>query len=76
MARSRPSSHHPDLAPWILRARKLGAEDARVVRPRDVTCADWVRMKCEYGCDGFDSCHTCPPRAPTPKGRRSPWHHP
>ncbi len=66
-----PTSAKPrSLAAWIRRARELGAEGARVVRPRDVVCAEWVRMKCEYGCDGFGSCRTCPPHSPTPERTR------
>lgn len=57
-------------AAWIRRARELGAENAKVVRPRDVVCAEWVRLKCEYGCDGFGRCRTCPPHSPTPERTR------
>jgi predicted metal-binding protein len=58
------------LAPWIRRARELGAEGAKVVRPRGVACAEWVRLKCEYGCGGFGLCRTCPPHSPAPERTR------
>jgi predicted metal-binding protein len=55
---------------WIGRARELGAQGARIVGPRDVFCAEWVRLKCQYGCDGFGSSLTCPPHTPTPERTR------
>ena len=55
---------------YIARARELGAADARLIGPRDVVCAEWVRLKCQFGCDGFDGCYTCPPRSPTPAQTR------
>ena len=58
------------LVRWIRRARELGAAGARVVAPRDVVCADWVRMKCQFGCDGFGSSRLCPPHSPTPEQTR------
>jgi predicted metal-binding protein len=55
---------------WIRRAQELGAAGAKLVAPRDVVCAEWVRLKCEFGCDGWGQCHTCPPRSPTPERTR------
>ncbi|MBN1770793.1 MAG: DUF2284 domain-containing protein [Deltaproteobacteria bacterium] len=70
MPHARRTAKPPSLAAWIRRARELGALGARIVRPRSVVCAEWVRMKCEYGCDGFGSCRTCPPHSPTPERTR------
>ena len=58
------------LGRYITRARKLGADDARLVGPDDVVCAEWVRLKCQYGCDGYGACLTCPPSSPTPEQTR------
>jgi predicted metal-binding protein len=55
------------LGRYITRACELGADDARIIGPRDVVCAEWVRLKCQYGCDGYGSCLTCPPLSPTPE---------
>ena len=58
------------LARWAARARALGAADARLVRPGGVVCAEWVRLKCQYGCDGYGGSLTCPPFTPTPAQTR------
>jgi len=52
----------------LIRAR--GAESARKIDPRQVETAEWVRMKCRFGCGGYDSCLTCPPHSPTPQETR------
>ena len=68
--RSRTTVSARSLSRYATRARELGAEGARLIRPRDVVCAEWVRLKCQYGCDGYGSCYTCPPHAPTPERTR------
>ena len=40
------------------------------MRPAGVVCAEWVRLKCQYGCDGWGSSLTCPPFSPTPAQTR------
>jgi predicted metal-binding protein len=57
-------------ARYVRRALELGAAGAKIIRPSGVVCAEWVRLKCEFGCDGFGTCHTCPPRSPTPDRTR------
>ena len=47
-----------------------GAAEAKKVDPRRVRTARWVRLKCQYGCDGYGSCLTCPPYAPSPEQTR------
>ena len=59
-----------DLQPWLDRARELGADDATLIDPQKVVTAEWVRLKCEFGCDGFGECRTCPPHSPTPATTR------
>ncbi len=51
-------------------AVRMGAKDARVIRPSSVVTAPWVRMKCRFGCGGWGGCLTCPPNSPTPKETR------
>jgi len=55
-----------DLAAWCDTALRLGADAATPIAPALVVTADWVRLKCQYGCDGYGLCRTCPPHTPTP----------
>lgn len=55
-----------DLTGWCERALELGAEAARPLAPGLVVTAEWVRLKCQFGCDGYGQCRTCPPDSPTP----------
>ncbi len=57
------------LAPWIARAADLGAE-ARRIDPCVVATAEWVRMKCRYGCPDYGTSFACPPSSPTPSETR------
>ncbi len=43
-----------------------GVDGAKVVDPRSVVTAEWVRMKCQFGCPGFGTSHCCPPHTPPP----------
>ena len=47
-------------------ALEMGVDEARMVDPHSVATADWVRMKCQFGCPGFGLSHCCPPHTPTP----------
>jgi predicted metal-binding protein len=51
----------PDLAPWTERALALGCDRAKMIDPASVAVAQWVRMKCLYGCDEPGVYKTCPP---------------
>lgn len=55
---------------FLSRACKLGAIEAKVVSPQQVYTAEWVRRKCQYGCDGYGEHLTCPPFSPTPQETR------
>jgi predicted metal-binding protein len=59
--------HPPELEKWASRAVKMGAKGARVISADSVVTAEWVRMKCRYGCGGYGRCLTCPPHSPTPQ---------
>ena len=50
-----------DLDPWVERALALGCDRACVIDPASVFVAQWVRMKCLYGCDEPGVYKTCPP---------------
>jgi predicted metal-binding protein len=51
-------------------ALKTGVQEAKVIDPATVVAAEWVRLKCQFGCDGYGKCLTCPPRSPTPAETR------
>lgn len=51
-------------------AIKLGAKKAKIVAPRRVATGHWVRWKCCYGCDGYQSSLMCPPFTPSPAQTR------
>jgi predicted metal-binding protein len=40
------------------------------IAPADVVTAEWVRMKCRFGCGAYGRCLTCPPHSPTPERTR------
>lgn len=46
--------------------QKPGVKDARIISPSDVVTAGWVRLKCQFGCDGYGQCLVCPPFTPSP----------
>lgn len=50
----------------IERAVKLGAGESKVIEVSTIKTAAWVRYKCQFGCDGYGWCWTCPPHSPTP----------
>ncbi|HSB03940.1 MAG TPA: DUF2284 domain-containing protein [Thermodesulfobacteriota bacterium] len=52
------------------RALEMGIEEAKVIDPGSVVTAEWVRMKCQYGCPGFGASLCCPPHTPTPEMTR------
>jgi len=58
------------LEPFLNLARKLGALEAKIVSTKKVFTADWVRLKCRYGCPVYGYCLTCPPYSPEPAETR------
>jgi predicted metal-binding protein len=46
---------------WCHRALQLGADAATQVEAEAVVAAEWVRMKCLFGCDEPGIRKTCPP---------------
>lgn len=44
--------------------REHGCPDFKWIDPRRIVVAQWVRMKCMYGCSGFGSA-ACPPNTPS-----------
>jgi predicted metal-binding protein len=50
--------------------KKSNVIDARIISPSDVETAAWVRLKCQYGCDGYGLSLVCPPYTPTAQQMR------
>ena len=50
--------------------RKSGVIDACIISPSQVETAEWVRLKCQFGCGCFGQCLVCPPFTPTPEQMR------
>lgn len=50
--------------------RKSRVKDARIISPCDVETAEWVRLKCQFGCNIYGQCLVCPPFTPTPQQMR------
>lgn len=42
-----------------------GYEEYAWLDPRKIVTAQWVRMKCEFGCPHYGTCAVCPPNAPS-----------
>lgn len=52
------------------RALELGAQTAKAVAPSSVVTAEWVRLKCQFGCSGYGQSLKCPPHSPPPATTR------
>jgi predicted metal-binding protein len=49
---------------FVKRAVALGADDAKIIKTDTTITGPWVRWKCKYGCDGYNSSLCCPPNTP------------
>jgi len=59
-----------DLNGFLGRAGELGAVDAKVIDPASIITAAWVRLKCQFGCGGYNRSLCCPPHSPKPDETR------
>ncbi|MFZ2146968.1 MAG: DUF2284 domain-containing protein [Sedimentisphaerales bacterium] len=50
--------------------QKSSVREALIISPSQVETAAWVRLKCQFGCDGYGQCLVCPPYTPTPQQMR------
>jgi predicted metal-binding protein len=55
---------------FLKKAKGLGAKDAKIISARNIFTAEWVRLKCQFGCERYGRCLTCPPYSPTPEQTR------
>ncbi len=51
-------------------ALERGIDGAKVIAPESITTAEWVRLKCQFGCPGYGRSHCCPPNTPPPEVTR------
>jgi predicted metal-binding protein len=47
-----------------------GASSVKPIQPSSVVTAPWVRLKCQFGCPGYDHNYCCPPYTPTHEDTR------
>lgn len=59
-----------ELEIYCKKALGMAMDGAKGIDPRSVVTAEWVRMKCQFGCDHFGSSHCCPPHSPSPDQTR------
>jgi predicted metal-binding protein len=62
-----PMPKNPAWESYTKETRAAGAADARLISTDTVVTAQWVRLKCQFGCSGFGEFLTCPPYSPTPE---------
>ena len=55
---------------FLQKIMDIGAREAKIIDPKTVETAPWVRWKCQFGCGGYNSSLMCPPHAPTPEETR------
>ena len=60
-----------DLETYCQEARRGGASAVKVIDPGSVVTAAWVRLKCQFGCPGYNKGYCCPPFTPTWEQTRS-----
>lgn len=56
-----------DIDEFLAKAKAFGAMGAKFISPHTVITAPWVRLKCQFGCDGYNRSLCCPPNTPTPQ---------
>jgi len=54
-----------DLQKYCDYALENGATSVKLILPSSVVTAPWVRLKCQFGCDGYNYGYCCPPHTPT-----------
>ncbi|MBS5933907.1 MAG: DUF2284 domain-containing protein [Clostridiales bacterium] len=50
---------------YVERCKELGVQDAKIISVKDVVVMEeWVRFKCQFGCEEYGQHLTCPPHLP------------
>jgi predicted metal-binding protein len=60
------SREHKTLEGYVQEALRGGATYSKVIPASKIVTSEWVRLKCQFGCDAYGSRRTCPPLSPTP----------
>lgn len=55
-----------ELRKYLDKALSKGMTNAKIINTKNVIVANWVRLKCQYGCGGYGKRLTCPPYSPMP----------
>ncbi len=55
----------------LQRPRAMGVGGTKIINPKEVVVEEWVRLKCQYGCDAYGTRLTCPPYSPRPETTRN-----
>ena len=59
-----------DLKKYCNMVLEKGATTVKIIHPDTVVTAPWVRLKCQFGCDGYGYSYCCPPHTPTAEETR------
>jgi predicted metal-binding protein len=59
-----------DLKKYCDYALQSGASSVIQIHPSSVVTAPWVRLKCQFGCGGYNYGYCCPPHTPTAEETR------
>jgi predicted metal-binding protein len=70
MAKKTKSCYLSDTQLIHLAKKRKAVKEAIIISPAKVETADWVRLKCQFGCSGFNGCLVCPPFTLTPQQMR------
>lgn len=57
----------PRLEKYVKAAKFMGVSRAKIIDAKSVVVGYWVRLKCQFGCGGYNKRLTCPPYSPTPE---------
>ncbi|MFC2027988.1 DUF2284 domain-containing protein [Chloroflexota bacterium] len=49
---------------YCAQAVQSGITETKQIEPSTVETAAWVRLKCQFGCPGYDRSYCCPPNTP------------
>jgi len=55
---------------YIKAIKQTGATHIKLIDAKKVVVGNWVRLKCQFGCDAYGTRLTCPPYSPTPEYTR------
>ena len=55
---------------WFKQSISLGMNAAQIIPVSQIVVGDWVPLKCQFGCGGYDKWLTCPPYSPPPEVTR------